>query len=393
MTRILLSGDLHCYYSNYGRVDPSGVHSRLAEWRGIADALIEVAVSRQVDIAVFPGDYYVNARPAPQQILEVRRLFQGLNDRGIDVIGCPGNHDNPGAGQAGPCELLPPMGSSYWSVTTPQVINARGLQVAVLPSVKPSALIAECADPAEANQRAVQALLDIARSLRAQCADGHKILIGHWAIGGCITSSSQDLGANEPVLPLGELLGLGFDAYLFGHIHKPQTLHERPFVGYSGAFQRINFGEENDPRGCYIIDLGTGSYEWVELPARRFWTLNLFDDAEVQAWFDGLIGTGDDFEAARDAIVRVTYRCSEELSKQVDHSKLIDRLQAEAPHFFAGIFPEIIRSERARQAGITETTSPLTALNAWLQTREMTPETRQAVQDEADQLLREVSGL
>lgn len=390
--RILLAGDLHCYYSNYGRVDPSGTHSRLAEWRGIADALIRVAISRKVDIAVFPGDYYVNARPSPQQVLEVRRLFQGLNDRGIDVIGCPGNHDNPGAGQAGPCELLPPMGSSYWSITTPQVINARGLQVAVLPSVKPSALIAECADPAEANQRTVQALLDIARSLRAQCADGHKVLIGHWAIGGCMTSSSQTLGANEPVLPLGELLGLGFDAYLFGHIHKPQVLNQRPFVGYSGAFQRINFGEEDDARGCYIIDLDTGVYDWVYLPARRFFTLEL-DEDDIHDFLEGeppagFIGLNE----ARDTIARIVYRCNEELATQVDHNKLIEFVQAEEPHYFAGVFPEIERSERARQAGITETTSPLAALSAWLQAREMSPETRRAVQDEVEALLREVSG-
>lgn len=391
--KILLAPDMHCFYSNYGRVDSTGVHSRLDEWRGIAGALCNAAVARKVDLVVFPGDFYVNARPAPQQVLEVQRLFSMLNSFGIDVVGCPGNHDNPGAGQAGPCELLPPMGSPFWSITTPQVVLARGAQIAVLPSVKPSGLIAECADPAEACQRMTGALLDVARALRAQCnpADGPAVLIGHWAIGGCVTSSSQTLGGSEPTLPLGELLGMGWDAVLFGHIHKPQVLNEHPFVGYSGAFQRIDFGEQDDPRGCYIVDLDAGTYEWIDLPAARFWTLDLDGDIYVRAWLDGAIGTGDDFEAARDAIVRVTYYCNEELAKQVDNRKLIERINQEQPAFFAGIFPEIIRSERSRQAGVTETTSPLSALDTWMQDRNLTPETRQAVKAEAEALIQEVT--
>jgi exonuclease SbcD len=393
--KILLAADLHCYYSNYGRVLPSGEHSRLAEWRQVADALVQAATSHRVDVAVFPGDFFTSARPSPIQVLAVADLFRTLESTGIKVIGCPGNHDLGQVGQPGPCELVAEMGSPNWCVSTPISFSLpNGLQISVLPSVKPAALNAEASNPTEAAQQLSQLLLDIAQGLRVQLNnDLPKILVGHWTISGAVTSSGQLLyGGTEPVLPLAELLALDFDAYLFGHIHKPQVLNEHPFVGYAGALQRVDFGEEKDPRGCWIVDLEARTHEWVDLPALRFWTVNLEDDQDVQAWLDGLIGTGDDFEAAKNAIVRVKYRCSEELAKKVDHQAFIKRLEQENPHLIAGVFPEIIRSERGRETSLNETTKPLEALEKWLALRgDLSEEFKARVTAVAEFMLKEVA--
>ncbi len=392
--RILLAPDLHCHQTNYGRVLPSGEHTRLAEWREAAFAMLSAAVEKKVTHAVFPGDFFVTARPSPRQVLEVGNLFRTFENEGIKVIGFPGNHDLPGIGQTGPCDLVAAMGrdiqhQEYWAKSVPDVIGIDGIEFAILPSVKPAALNAEATDPAEAAQQLSSALLDIARGLRAQCGESHpKVLCGHWTVGGSVTSSNQVLGGTEPQLPLGELLGMDFDAYLFGHIHKPQVLHEHPFVGYAGALQRCDFGEESDPRGCWIIDIEDGTHEWIDLPARKFKTLQLYED-ELPRIIESP-GEIAAFTGIKDAIVRVKYKATEELSRQVDGGAIIKALQDAGAHHVAGIFPEVIKSDRTREAGITESTSPMEALEAWLKGQNMGAHLKGLVLSTAEELLEEV---
>jgi exonuclease SbcD len=387
--RILLAPDLHCHQTNYGRMLPHGEHSRLVEWRVTAEAMLDAAVKAGVTHAVFPGDFFVTARPSPRQVLEVGALFRDFELMDIKVIGFPGNHDLPGIGQAGPCDLVAAMRERCWAINTPSVIEVDGISFAVLPSVKPATINAEATDPTDAAEKLSSALLDIARGLRAQCYEGlPKVLCGHWTIGGSITSSNQVLGGTEPQLPLGELLGMGWDAVLFGHIHKPQVLHRKPFVGYAGALQRCDFGEEKDPRGCWIIDLDAGTHEWIDLPARDFKTCEIYEDElpriiekpEEIAAFSGI----------EDAIVRVKYQATEEQAKQVDGGAIIKALQNAGAHHVAGIFPEIIKSERTRETGITESTSPLQALETWLKGQDMGAHLKGLVLSTAEELLEEV---
>ncbi|MGE5585784.1 MAG: metallophosphoesterase family protein [Bacillota bacterium] len=370
MPKILCSGDLHCFWPTFNRTGEDGIPSRLQEWRRSAQALLQAAVEHKVSAALFPGDLFPNSRPSPAQMLEVADLFRAFEDSGIPVVGCKGNHDDLGPGQISPVDLvgrLAPDGLR-WGITQPIIVHLSEVDVVVLPFTK--AVGTGGADPAVAAQETSARLLEIARYWLTE-ADGSKpvVLMGHWAISGCRLAAGNSLAATEPTLPLGDLQALPVRAVVMGHIHAPQVIATDPVVLHTGVLERHDFGEERNECGCYIVDLATQEVEFVELPARRFWTLEFGDDQDVQAWLDGLIGTGDDFEAARDAIVRVVYRCTEELASRVDHSAILKRLEQESPHQIAGVFPDIIRSERAREASVTETTSPLEALEKWLATR------------------------
>jgi exonuclease SbcD len=365
--------------------------------------MLDECKQRRIDVTVFPGDFFTNARPAPRQVLAVARLFHAFETVGIRVIGFPGNHDCPGAGQPGPCDLVAAMGDPWWSISEPTVvaIAGAGAYFAILPYCKPAALNADASDPTDAAVKLSQALLDIARGLRAQCElDLPKVLCGHWTIGGSVTSSNQVLGGTEPQLPLGELLGMGWDAVLFGHIHKPQMLYEKPFVGYAGALQRCDFGEERDPRGFWIVDLDDGSHEWVDLPAREFLTigkdLTNAGQEEIDHFIDwdiaGVDRKGDDYLLLPDAagkIVRVKYTATEEAAGMIDHGRILQAVQNAVPEYFAGIFPDIIRSDRSREASVTETTSPLEALGKWLVQRDIGADLQAKVIAEATELIKE----
>lgn len=380
MSKILLAPDLHNFYDNYGRVLPDGKHSRLVDWERTASYLLQAAVDNDVDIAVFPGDFFKNSRPAPEQIIAVSNLISAFTSNGINVVACPGNHDLVGAGKPGPAELVKLMCDDMmlYFTTVPEVFQVDGVNIAVLPSVKPSALIDMAEDPAALASLVSQKLVEIARGLMVQCHEngpGKKnILIGHWTISGSVASSGQLLyGSTDPVIPLTELTAMEWDAVLFGHIHKAQVLSSNPIVAYAGALERVDFGEEDDERGCFIVDLSHyTSIEWIDLPARQFLTVyaNINTSDDIQVLYDRLIGKcGSEYLLLPDIaskIVRVKYKIKEELAVAIDHTKMMQALQASVPEHIAGIFPEVERSDRSRDASITEETGPVEALDKWL---------------------------
>jgi DNA repair exonuclease SbcCD nuclease subunit len=400
--RILQIGDLHCFPPAYSRPEGAdGAPSRLREWQRCVDHVIRIARETKPDLIVCPGDYFVNARPSATQVLQVAQFIQDL-DEVAPVIGCAGNHDLAAPGWPGPVAIIGSMtprraeaGASCWGAESVRIVdNPRFLRaaVAVLPSVKPTGLLEQSADPAALTQLVSAKLVEIARSLRARCNERHNILIGHWTIAGSVTSSGQVMvGGTEPALPLAELQAQGWDAVCFGHIHKPQVLSDKPFIGCAGALLRGDFGEEHDERGCYLIDLAAGTYEFIPVPARRFVTIDL-DVADI-AWMAS--GGAADAPLAGapidDAIVRVRYRTTAEIAKRIDHGNLIRALEAAGPHVIAGIYPEIERSDRAR-AEISETTGPDEALAKWLDLRaDVSAGLREIVLAAARQVLREVA--
>lgn len=390
--RILHAGDLHCFYDNYGAVGPDGEHSRLKDWKRTAEALVRVAIEREAELAVFPGDLWKNSRPSPAAIIAVADLFRALDGYGIQVVACEGNHDAPGIGQMGPVDELSKLtGRPEWGVTVPRVVSARYIDVAVLPFAKPAALIDQTGDPAALAALVSTKLVEIARGLAAKCTTRPRILIGHWTIQGSISSSGQVMGVGtEPAIPLSELTGLGFDAVLMGHIHKPQVLSEHPYVAYAGSLERCDFGEENDPRGCYIIDTETGAYEWVDLPARRFLTCELYR-AEVPRLLDNPTEIAA-YTGIPGAIVRIKLPVTEEQAKRVDAATMVKALQDAGAHYVAGVQLDIERADRTRESTITEQTGPAEALERWLALKaDLTPERRQAVAALAQSMMTEVA--
>ncbi len=380
--KVMLAPDIHCFEPAYGQVEPStGQNTRLSEWNTMAFALHDVAVRKEVDIVIFPGDFFVNARPLPVQILAVTSLFTNLEEAGIKVVAYQGNHDDLGSRQISPCGLVSEIGLALghenWAVNGPSVVEVLGIRIAVLPFMK--------VPDTHGNPKAIaDALLKMVGDLRSKCGSPC-ILTGHWSIEGALASSEQIMGGNEPIIPFQGLLDLKYDAYMFGHIHKPQKLNTLPFVGYSGALQRRDFGEERDPRGCYIIDLKTGYDEWVDIPAQEFLTLKY---PNVEA----LCRVFDDASQAAGKIVRVKYRAHEGEVGSIDHGEIIKSLESAGAILVKGVFPEIIRSDRVR-AEITEGTKPIEALNKWLETRGLDEKLTNKVAAEADKLLDQIQAI
>src|SRR2546423_800868 len=76
---------------------------------------------------------------------------------------------------------------------------------------------------------------------------------------GATTSPSQaQFGAHDEAVPLAAVAHARFPYVALGHVHRHQgDLHAggRPFVAYSGGLERIDFGEEDEAKGFYVVDL------------------------------------------------------------------------------------------------------------------------------------------
>lgn len=82
---------------------------------------------------------------------------------------------------------------------------------------------------------------------------------------------------------IADLLGLSYDYWALGHIHKKNVLHEDPHIVYSGNPQGRHFNEDG-PRGCYkiVVDerLEISSFEFEALHSVR-WENLTFDISEL----------------------------------------------------------------------------------------------------------------
>lgn len=328
--------------------------------------MVELAKRERVDIAVYPGDLYPNARPSSRAIIEMAALYQRFEAAGVDVVSCNGNHDVPGSpGQPGPVDALAALsGRPLWGITTPRIVTVKGLQIAVLPWAKASALLQDSGGAGDVIARTSAILTDIVRGLAAQLDQNlPAILIGHWPISGCMTSSGMVMVGGEAALSLGEVQSLPFKAVIMGHIHKPQVFPGKPVVLHTGAMERRDFGEEHDARGCYIVDTETGGATWHDLPVRRFVTVS-----RTLSVVEDIARLYADCETANiaDTIVRVKYRANDEIGRQVDHQSILSILKALNPDNVAGIYPEIQKSDRTRSQGLREDSTPQDDLDEWL---------------------------
>ncbi len=365
--KILHGPDLHTFPKTYG--------DRREEWKAASRGLLDIGMEEGVSCALFPGDRFETSKPNAEEFLAVSTLFSDFEQAGIVVVSFPGNHCR-GASLVGPGAIVQALGSSSrWSIDEPRLVDLPGLQIAVLPWVRPAQILAEHSDPASAAGVVSAKLLEAARGLRAQCDDGtKKVLTGHWTLTGAELCSGQTVfGGTDPALPLQELLGMGWDAICMGHIHKPQRLtgEGQSFAGYAGNLLCKDFGEQQDSHGCWIIDLDIGEARWRQVPAARFHTVE-WPQGKVASILSGgkdslaKVVAEEDVEGA---VVRVVYHCTAEQASQIDQRRIRELLTKAGASAVAGIHPDVERVQRVRDKTMTAALDPMAALEKYLAAR------------------------
>ncbi|MBU5673210.1 metallophosphoesterase family protein [Paenibacillus brevis] len=325
-------------------------------------------IAEGCELVLFAGDAFKDARVyidrATAEIKAFTSWLRRLSDAEIEVIVISGtpSHDAISA-----YHLIREMQIPGVQVfTEPEIAsNENGPSIACLPGMNRSSFALQDEfvglPPHEFHSKMTDWITDTCRELRAGLA-GPVILMSHLTYDLADTGFEDALLQNEPILT-DEAARL-FDLVCLGHIHRPQRAGTNVF--YSGATERHNFGDEHTEPGFWIHDTDTfttlfASSEFIPTPARRFRTID-WCDMDIEAWLDGQV---DEFSSIKEAIVRVRYACSEELQKRFDRRSLEKALYDAGAFFVAEIRAEVERSERIRDAEVTEGLNPLTALAAW----------------------------
>ena len=102
MIKLLHFADAHIDLARQGRRDAeSGLPLRVLDFLRSLDAIVDAAITENVDLVIFAGDAYRDRSPAPTYQREWGKRMMRLSEAGIQTLLVVGNHDvSPAAGRA-----------------------------------------------------------------------------------------------------------------------------------------------------------------------------------------------------------------------------------------------------------------------------------------------------
>ena len=400
--RLLHLADVHLGVESYGRFDPAtGLNSRLLDFTARLDEAVDCAIDEQVDLVVFAGDAYKSRDPSPTQQREFARRVRRLSDAGIPTFLLVGNHDLPAAsGRANSLDIFDTLAVPNVhvgrSLSTHRVETKAGpVQIVALPWLRRSALLA-LPDyrqmSADQMRRAIQDLAarfveDAASQLDPSLP---AILTAHVSVDGATYGSERSVLVGEDIVLSRSSIALDrFDYVALGHIHKHQVLSEDPPVVYAGSLERIDFGEESDPKGFVLATIEDGRTTWRfrQVAARPFVTIRArpVGVAPTQEIVDQIEKASLD-----GAVVRLIVETTPEVDAFVDYAAV--RRALRGAYCIAGVRRDVARAYRrgGRVSGVEQLT-PVDALEHYLAAKEVAAERRKRLVEYAQQLIGEPS--
>jgi len=385
---LLHFADLHVGMENYGRLDPAtGVNGRVLDFLRRFDELIDYGLEHEVDLVVFAGDAYKRRDPNATYQRAFARRVKRLADAGVPVVLLVGNHDLPTMVQKASSVDI------FRTLDVPNVVVGRAeeihrietrrgpVQVATVPYPVRQRLLAhdeyrglsiEQLD--EALQRVVTGNI---RALAAQLdPDIPAVLAAHLTVSGATYGSERSVMiGRDAVILKSALADPAFDYAALGHVHKHQSLNDGgyPPVVYAGSLERIDFGEEGQPKGFCWVELARGETRWefVEVDARPFVTIR----ADVREGASPLMALQQAIvpHDLQDAVVRLILRLRADQEPLV-RDRDVRALLADA-YFVAGVVREVEREARVRLGSLApEEMTDRELLAKYLETKNTEPE-------------------
>ncbi len=380
--RVLHFADLHIGMENYGRLDPeTGLNQRVVDFLDRLDLLVNYAIENGADLVLFAGDAFRTRGPNPTHQREFAQRIRHLSRAGIPTVLLVGNHDMPVMEQrASSIEIFDTLGVPHVTVAAKPGISCietrRGpLQVAAMPyPVRQRLLTREQfrhLDQGSLDRVVSEAVVAILQDLAERLEpDVPALLTGHFSVDSAHWGSERNIMVGRDVtVPVSALANPRWAYVALGHIHQHQNLNATndPPVVYSGSLERVDFGEEKQPKGFCWVEIAPGKTTWryVEVPARPFLTLRV----DVREEEDGMPAIRRVIAGAaiRDAVVRLVVRMTPEQEPRLRDADIAPLL---ADAFFSQINRDVDRATRDRLDGMDpDAMTPAHLLESYLMTK------------------------
>ena len=374
----------------------TGMPSRLVDSLRAFDELVAFALTEpRAHLIVFSGDAYRSRDPSQTHQREFARRISRLAAEGIPVFLLTGNHDVPNTeGRATALDIFDALAVENVTVASRPGIHridtpAGPVQIVAVPWLRRSSAAAReelhGKSAAEINEW-MQSFLanEIGRMAGELDPDIPSILSAH------ATATTATVG-HERTMMMGNdylLLPSVFQAHpidyaALGHIHRHQLVADSPPVEYSGSLHRVDFSEEDDPKGFCVVDIdpalppGRRVSQWSFQPvwSRTFKTIQVKlrdGEQDVMGAITNQMAKAD----ARDAVVRVEIQCPPELKGDIDHVRIRNYLLREGGvHVVAGVSVQVDSPDRSRirlETGVAiESLEPEQALEMYLESKDV----------------------
>jgi len=395
---LLHFADLHIGVENYGRLDPAtGVNGRVLDFLHRFDELIEYGLEHEVDLVIFAGDAFKRCTPNPTYQRAFARRIKRLADAGVPVVLLVGNHDLPTMVQRASSVDI------FRTLDVPNVVVGRDERVHPIETRRGPVQVATVPYPvrqrllAHENYRGLsieqldkelqRLVTDNIRALAEKLApDVPAVLTAHLSVSGATYGSERSVMIGRDVVVLKSFLAdPAWDYVALGHIHRHQSLNdgEYPPMVYAGSLERIDFGEEGQPKGFCWVELARGKTTWkfVEVDARPFVTVraDLREALNPLMALQQAVATHD----LRDTVVRLI------LQLRADQEPLLRDRDVRAllsdAYFVGGINREVEREARVRLGNLTpEGLTDHELLAKYLETKNTDPERARVLLEHAE---------
>lgn len=402
--RVLHFADIHVGMENYGKTDPeTGLSSRVLDFLRRLDEMIQFAAKHDVDLVIFAGDAFKTRTPNPTYQREFAFRIMDLAEL-AHVVLLTGNHDlPPNPSRANSVEIFGTLRVDNVTVITDyslhEISTKRGtVAVGAAPyPMRATLLQGDTVDSlsiadVDANMEDVLATKLEELATEADTKAMPRLLTGHFTVSGAVVGSERQIMLGRDVaVSLSSLADSRWDYVALGHIHKHQNLtanrSDSPPVVYSGSMERIDFGEEGDPKGFCWVELSRERTTWKFVPvkARPFVTLRKDlrqSDTPTQDLLDHL----RDYHL-KSAIVRVLVQLTEENLALFNEAEVRRALQEADCFSVAAIYKDIEQPARMRLGGSPEGLTPLELLERYLLSKEVSAERRERLLQTAEALI------
>ncbi len=362
--RILHFADLHIGMENYGRLDPeTGLNQRVVDFLDRLDQVVEHAIRHEADLVLFAGDAFRTRDPNPTHHREFARRLRRLSEAEIPTVLLVGNHDIPVMAQrASSVDIFAALAVPHVTVARqPELLRLETrhgpVEIGLIPyPVRQRLLTREqfrSMSQEDLDHAVTEAVVGLLRDLEAERdLDVPGLLAGHFSVDTAHWGSERSIMVGRDVaVPLSDLVDPIWDYVALGHIHQHQNLNpdNAPPVVYAGSMERVDFGEEGQPKGFCWVELAREETTWryIQTPARSFCTVlvDVREASEPLAEIQEAVAQHDLTGAVVRLIVQMTPEQEPHL-RDGDLSPLLEKA------FFAQINRDVDRSVRDRLAGL-----------------------------------------
>jgi exonuclease SbcD len=406
MIRILHFADLHLGVETYGRIDPAtGLSSRLSDFLAALDQLVDYALNNDIDLVLFCGDAYRSRDPSQTYQREFARRIRRLSGNNIHVFLLAGNHDLPNAvGRATSVEIFDTLTIENVTVVnapqTHRVETRKGaIQIVALPWVRYGRLLSrEDAKNLSLDQlnKKIEDILTNWLDVQIEPLDPHlpAILAGHLAHSEAVVGTEKIMTVGRDYIMLrSNIAKPAFDYVALGHMHRRQTIDNPVPVVYPGSLQTIDFGDEDQEKGFYVVELDETasrrkrlkSYEFRSVAARRFLTIKV--DANTDNPTETVlqaIAKND----VKESIVRLQIKVLAEKEALLQENEIKKALKE--AYFVAAVNKEVEREHRSRLGSYpAEGLTPLQALKLYLESKKTPKDRAQVLLEYGERLIQQ----